>query len=261
MIFIRILILSCLVGLGSAQPADSIFVSQVGHGRDGANNLIRTDFSFRNLAATTNRIEIRTFDANGAPVNLLSRPGSPFQSAGPTSVLGVEVLERGFGTATSSADQPGTPGGLVAGWAEIQASAPVAVEVLFSILDARDGSLTTSTSVIPSAPTRAASFVAFAQRQPVANTGVALLNPPSNGQDAQVDVVILDSYGRIRGQSSLNLAAGGRSARFLNEIVSGLQDFTGTFELRSNVDVVVLPLRQEGVELTTQDVHPARQLP
>lgn len=251
-LFIRFLIAALFCCAGMAQ---TIYVPQFGHGVDGFGNSFSTSVSFINLANTTARVDIKVFNQSGAAANLLRRTASPFEPAAAVSEAGTEIAPLGFEAAESSATNPAA--GVQVGWAEINADAPVEVEVLFSIRDASTGNLTTSTSIIPTAPVTAASFIAFAGAG--ANTGVALLNLPVNQAAAVVSLSVIDRLGRTVGESELTLQPGAQTARFLSEIVAGLESFSGTFELRSNVPVAVLPLRQDGIELTTQVVHPGRE--
>ncbi len=235
--------------------AQTIYVPQFGHGVDAFGNSFSSTISFINLANTTSRVEVRAFNQSGDPVDLLQRVGSPFEPAAAVPEAGTEVAPLGFGSIDSAATNPSA--GVQVGWVEINADAAVEAEVLFSIRNATTGNLTTSTSIIPTAPVTAASFIAFAASG--ANTGVALLNPPGNDGPAVVSLAVIDRLGRTVGESELTLQPGAQTARFLSEIVAGLENFSGTFELRSSRPIAVLPLRQDGIELTTQVVHPARE--
>ena len=112
----------------------------------------------------------------------------------------------------------------------------------------------------------AASFIALVSD--TANTAVALLSPeldngpaPAGNGATQVDLMVVDRLGEVVAEETVLIDAGNKIAVFLDQLVPGLEDFTGSFEVHSDLPVAILPLRQEGIQLTTQELHPARQLP
>ena len=93
---------------------------------------------------------------------------------------------------------------------------------------------------------------------PSVKTGIALLNPPLN-DPAEVDLHFFNPGGNEVAMRTINLLPGEKVARFLDELVSGLEGFTGSVEMRADEPISFLPIRQEGLVLTTQDAFPPRQ--
>lgn len=250
---LRALILGCFFSVGVAQA--TFYVPQFGHGNDTQGNSFSTSITLINLSSTVINpavVTVETFDDNGNPVNLLNKAASPFESAEAVSVLGAELEASGAAGLDSGNDDQST---LTTGWAKISTFNEVAVEVVFSI-STGNGQLVTSASILPRDPTTSATIGARVNPGTV-NTGVALLNPPNNG-DATVTIEIFDRFGNSVGAGMVALEAGHKTARFIDEFVQGLTQFFGSVEIASDVPIVILPLRQEGVELSTQDTLPGR---
>ena len=260
----RLIVMLLLFGAQVYGQTTSFLVPQFGHGSDAFGNLVTTSVSFINLANTTNRVTVEAFSDDGQPASLLSEAATPFAQERSVAVAGAEMAVLGFAQLKSLNSDP-SPGALEVGWVHITSTAEMAVEVIFSISNLQ-GDLLTSTSVLPREPSGAASFIAEVSSS--ANTGVALLNPPApvtsepagETEDAFITIQVVDTKGRVEGEETLVLVPGEKIAVFLSELVEGLDDFLGTFELRSSLPVAILPLRQEGIQLTTQEVHPPREM-
>ncbi len=248
---LRILIMGFFMTVaGLAQQ--TVYVPQIGHG-DG----FETTLSFINLSGTTSRAEVRAYTDNGTPLNLLLRAASPFEDAQAVSEMGLETAPLGYGALSTYSFNPSVQ----VGWAEITTEDSVAVEVVFSRY-AASRQLLTSTSVLPGPLTTEFSFIAFAN--PVARSGLALLNPPDAVATANVALRLFDRFGFLVGERVVPLAPGRKISRFVDEaeLFPGLegQDFSGTVEVRSDVPVAVMPLRVQGIHITTQLVHSHREV-
>jgi len=246
-----------LTGLCLAET-ETVYIPQIGYG-DG----FEPTFSFMNLSSTTNRVEIRAFDPQGAPAKLLLRGGSPFEDASAVEVVGVEVA--GFGSATAETFSDG----FQVGYAEIESDfgEDFGLELVFRRFGANNR-LITSTSILPQPTSQAFSFLAFSDL--FARTGVALVNPADNETAANVTMELYDSLGNLRGTASVVLQAGHRFSQFIDEATPAAdlfpeiaaEQFSGTIEVRSDVPVAVTIIRTEGTEFlfTTQTVQQARKV-
>ncbi|MGH9340451.1 MAG: hypothetical protein ACRD1R_12895 [Acidobacteriota bacterium] len=263
----RILLLTFFIATGRAQilqpptaeQDDSeppvIFVAQVAHGAG-----LQTTFNFVDLSGETNRVAVRAFDDTGEPLELLSSGPSPFQGQTAETEIGVEISGLGGTVAETFSSDPDS---IQVGYVEITAEAPVGVEVVFRNFSS-EGRLLTTTSVLPEPLTQAFSFIAFANS--FAKSGIALLNPASNGQSVDVSVQLYNRFGDLAAESVIELDQGQKVAiliddpRLFPELLG--QEFTGSIEIRATAPLGVTIIRVEGSEafLTTQTVQPARGL-
>jgi len=222
------------------------YVPHFGHGGG-----LESTFTFLNLSNTTSRVEVRAFDSAGQPVSLLSLK-SPFGPEQAVSAAGVELAGYGVDSAASFSANPNT---VADGWLEVKTEGSAVTEVVFSVLDA-GGNMVTSTNVNPLQPIQEFSFVAAAK--PGSRTGIGLLNPPTNAA-AQVTLTLLDRLGNEVGQQTLTVNPGHKIVQFVDELFSGLNNFRGSVEVRSNVGLVPMAIRlDENRHYTTQIIHPSR---
>ena len=100
---------------------------------------------------------------------------------------------------------------------------------------------------------------------PTVLTNLAILNPPDNGEAAVVDLAVYDQFGdQVASGQVENLQPGQRIARSIVQLIpelEGRQGFVGTVSIASNIPVSILPLRQAGIELSTQATLPGRPAP
>ena len=254
-IIYAILVLTFFCGLGLAET-ETVYVPQIGFG-DG----FETTFSFMNFSATTNRVEIRAFDPEGVPAELLLRRGSPFEDESAAEVVGVEVAGFGSAIAETFSDS------FQVGYAEIESDfgEDFGLELVFRRFGANDR-LITSTSILPQPTSTAFSFLAYSDS--FARTGVALVNPAANNAAATVNMILYDSLGDLVGTAEVVLQSGHRFSQFIDESTPAAdlfpeiasEDFSGTIEVRSDIPVAVTIIRTEGAEFlfTTQTVQQAR---
>ena len=152
-----------------------LYIPQVVHGGG-----LETEFKMINLSESNRRVEIRTFGADGNPANLLRREASASEFASATSARGAELAPLGVASIFSFSSSPSE---VATGWAEITTTGSVALEVVFSARGPEG--LLTSTSGLPTEASTAFSVIAFATQ--TLQTGLALLNPPSNAHDRHGD--------------------------------------------------------------------------
>ena len=231
-----------------------VYIPQVGHGMG-----MTTSFVFMNMSATTNRLEVKVFDSNGFPVDLLEKPGSAFEGPSPASVIGVEV--PGYGT-SDAITLTSDPNALQVGYAEIRSDfdEPFGVESVFRIFSG--SSLVTATSVLPVDPADSFSFIAYADGSD--RSGIALLNPAENGADADVSMLLLNNFGDVVDELTINLESGVKTTMFVDEIFSDYfstsGNFTGSVEVNANVPLTATIIKMEGSFFTTQTVQPSRNI-
>jgi hypothetical protein len=200
------------------------------------------------------RVTVRSYSESGAAAQMLRQQ----TLQGPRAVSEVQREIEGRGTAVVqgySAD-----GTLRTGWLEMSTPDSVAVEVLFSIYDAA-GRLITATSVLPRSLVTAATLLVNVDAPRSLAGALAVLNPPDSTGPAVLAVEVFDAFGGSVGNAQITVQPGQRVAQNWTELVPALRNragFVGTAEVVSSVPVILLPLRQDGVDLTAQDVLPAR---
>lgn len=233
---------------GGLAAARSFWIGQFAHGPSG-NDQFSTTLNFINLSTTTSTVTVRTFSDDGSPLDLLRSVTPPFD---PVSERQVVLAGRGTGTVVSDG-----PPILQVGYAQAETVNAVGLEVIFDLREA-SGNLITATNVRVIPLVTALSF--FGRSVAGVRTGMSVLLPPGSDGPTDVDLTLFNADGTIRGVDSLRLEVGQKTSRFLDELVENLGNFTGTVEARSDEPISLLPLRQEGVVLTTQDAFPPRQL-
>ncbi len=252
-IILSLIVILFLAGVVLA-GGDIVYIPQVAHGQG-----LETTFVFMNLSATTNRLEIRAFDSNGLPVELLKDPGSALVPPSTSTVLGVEV--PGYGvteaiTLTSSAQE------LKVGYAEVSSDfdEPFGVEAVFKTY--AGNTLDTASSVLPADPMNGFSFIAYADG--VNRTGIALLNPAGNEAAADVTMTLLNNNGDEVDEMAVSLEPGSKTTLFIDELFAGYfataGDFLGSVEIDSTRPVTATILKFEGSFMTTQTIQPSRSL-
>ena len=187
---------------------DIVYIPQVAHGQG-----LETTFVFMNLSATTNRLEIRAFDSNGLPVELVKDPGSALVPPSTSTVLGVEVAGYGVSEAVSLTASAQT---LQVGYAEVSSDfgQPFGVEAVFKTYAGT--ALATASSVLPVDPAGSFSFIAYADGWN--RTGIALLNPAENGVAADVTMILLNHFGDVADEMVVPLGAGVKTTLFIDEL-------------------------------------------
>ena len=259
--------LACLILLslnlmaGSPQGR-SFFIPQIGHGTDLGGNQFSTEINFINLSTTTSQVVINTFSDDGDPLRLLEQS---FPATAPESVSELTVDIPGTGTARARTLSASPNTQLDIGWAQVTTPDAVGVQVVFRILNP-SGNLITAANIRVGPVVNSASLFGV---QNGAGTAIALLNPPGN-PPVTISVQAIGSDGNsIVTAPNIPLQPGEKTARFLFGFLPSLGDFDGSIEIRSSnmadpdstprPPIAILPLRQEGLVLTTQSVFPPRQ--
>lgn len=200
------------------------------------------------------RVTVRSYTEAGTAAELLHQQ----TLQGPRAASEVQREIEGRGTAVVQGYS--SDGSLRTGWLEISTTDRVAVEILFSIFDAA-GRLMTATSVLPrDLVTNATLLVNVDARRSLAGA-LAVLNPPQSPGPAKVSLEVFDAFGNGVGTAEFTVEPGQRLAQNWTELVPALRGrvgFVGTAEVVTDVPIILLPLRQDGVDLTAQDVLPAR---
>ena len=245
---------------GGSTALRSFFIPLIGHGQG-----FSTEINLINLSPATSQVQINTFDDDGDPLRLLR------QNAGligpPESVSELIVDIPGTGTAHALTLNP-DPGQLDVGWAQVSTQHAVGVQFVFRILD--NDNLVTAADIRVGHIVTAASFLGLVDLAGGIDTGLALVNPPQN-PEVEVTIEAIGSAGDVALTTTINLQPGGKVSQFLFQFLPELGDFKGSIELRSSdpadpdnpikPPIAILPIRQEGLVLTTQNVFPPRQRP
>ena len=231
-------------GVGSVcEPA--FWLPQFGHGSNSGFQF-SSEITLLNLSATTAQAQIESFSDSGDPIRLLrGSDGSAAQQLNEqTPFMGTSTLES----------QNEEPNQITLGWVRILTENSLGAGAIFRIFQGNN--LQTAAAVLPRPLTSSASFAA--KFSGAVRTGLAVLNPLVNRNPTNVWLTLFDEGGNQIADTVIPLEAGQKESAFLDKIISGLQDFNGSVQLKSDFPVAVLPLQQEGVVLTTLDVFPGR---
>lgn len=257
-LFIRLMTLGCFFTMALAQTS-TFWVPQYAEGSVGGVR-ISTDITLVNLGTgilNPARADVSAFDEAGEPADLLLQKMISGDTA--VSSLQVEIPGRGTSVVHSASNNPSQ---VSEGWVRIDTEDNLAVEVIFSIFDATTGDLITTTSVLPGSPVTAGTVIVNVDTLGGLASALAVLNPPDNQDPATIDIVVYDQFGIEVGQAQVaGIKPGEKTAENWPELVSALQGkngFIGSAEMTSNVPVAALGLRQDQIQLTTQDILTAR---
>jgi hypothetical protein len=250
--------MALLVFCAAAVPvsAQTFYAAQFAAGSGGGLR-IETTVTLVNLGKEVlnpARVTVASFNEAGNPTDLLKQ--STLQGMRAVSEVQREIQGRG----TAVVEAYSADGTLKAGWIQITTGDNVAVEILFSIYDAA-GRLITATSVLPRSLVSAGTLLVNVDAPRALASALAVLNPAGSQETAVVSVNVVDAFGQSVGTAQFNVAPGERIAQNWTELLpalAGRSGFVGTAEVSSSVPVVMLPLRQDGVDLTAQEVLPAR---
>ncbi len=255
----RVFVLLCFTSLALGQ-SQTFWIPQFAHGGSAGVNIRSTITIVNNSDGILNpaRAEVRSFDTDGNPADLLFSRTLGGQMAA-SSVM-AEVPGNGAQVIPSLNENPDD---LSLGWANVIGE-NISVEMVFQIFTA--GQLTTTTSVIPGPLTDSATVIVNVGQGldgSSIRSSLALLNPPDASGSVDIDFVVYDRFGQTVGSASLDgLQPGARVAQNWVELVpalAGQDDFVGTASLNATGEISVLALRQDGVELTTQQTLAARE--
>jgi hypothetical protein len=250
-----VLLLSVAAAFGQTK---TFYVPQYAEGAAGSVKISTsvTLISLETGVLNPARADIESFDESGTPANLLLQKTITGDQA--VSFVQTEVQGRGTATVLSATE---TPDQATAGWVQITTEDSLAVEVIFSIFDATTDDLITTTSVLPRDPVTDGTLVVSVDSAKSLTSAVALLNPPTN-DSADIAFTVYDEFGNEVGTGSITgLQPGEKVSKNWPELIPELQgrnDFVGSAEFTSTMPLAVLGLRQESIQLTTQDILSAR---
>ncbi len=149
-------------------------------------------------------------------------------------------------------------GSLVAGAARVDSYSLIGVSAIFSIYD-NAGNFVTEAGVGGCQPL--AEFVIPVDVTGDFNTGLALYNP--FGDQASVDLVLLDTAGNETARSNLAMGPGTHLARFVGgpgQLFPSVSGFRGMLAIRSSIPLAALTLRQNSAPLSYTSL-PVQQCP
>ena len=222
---------------------NEMFVSQYSHGSSSGID-VTTTISLLNLSTTTSTVSIATFRESGSTAPLLRDPDSNQA----TPFLGATVPPSGTAMVRSQNENPGQ---LDAGYALIfSPNAMVVPQIEFSIFNS--GNLAARAQVPARPPIDKGSFTVGQDGR----TGVAILNP--FGVVAELLIGSVDGSGKMIDYTGRTLPPGVRLSLFLDQLMD--VDGATSAEFRASTPIVILPLQQDGLVLTTQDLFPARNV-
>jgi len=254
-VFKRILLTSFFFCSAAMAQAHTYFIPQFAAGPAGGLT-ITTTVTIVNLGTEVlnpARADVSTFDSDGNPLSMLKQ----VTLSGTQAVPSVEREIQGSGTAV--VESLSGDGSLKSGWAEVTTDDNIAVEVVYRIFSG--GQLGTITSILPRATVSSATILVNLDAQSQVTSPVAALNPPGSSGSAEVSLSVYDEFGTFVDTGSFSLAPGEQTARNWSELIpslAGVNGFRGSAEVTSTVPVFLLPLSQEGFQLTTRDTLGAR---
>ncbi len=232
----------------AADGIQSVFyVPQIGHGSDTAGNRVDTKIRILNFQGAETATATVVSCGEAGELELL-------QSDSGELTAQVDLTLEPGGTATIQSLNSDPDNELAVGYGGIITSDALGISVLFNIVDAQ-GNLT-STDVRPAALVSRASF--FVEAGDGVDTGVAILLPPNALGNSEVGVRVRNSDGVIEDKSCFTMEPGDRISKFVTEIVPGLSALSGSIEIYSDEPVGLMPLRQEGIVITTESVFGPR---
>lgn len=135
-----------------------------------------------------------------------------------------------------------------AGWAQLQSSWPVAVQLLFEI--SSDGKLVTQAAVEPAISTHIAQVFVDTE---LGNTGLALANISPFGPIA-VGLIFKDETGSVIATARREIPAKGHFAKFVSEIFPEVKKGRGSLEVVATGQIALITLQQTGLVLGTLPV-------
>ncbi len=218
---------------------------------------------------------VESFDSMGNPSELMVVPSGsvigPLDLASSQGVSLVGTTTRLVSSRPNVRFEDGTFPEVLVGWVRIRSEADLHVEAIVTIRDEDTGKIVTTVPVPATTAKPTWEFQADNQQEPSPNqetvgTGMALLFPPSvtnsegmilkGGQKAMVEIRPRSGLsGTLIGEPiKIEVAPGEQISKFLHELAPGIRDFRGKVTVTSDLPVVVLPLVQEGLILTSQPV-------
>ena len=232
-------------GAEGYDPPQQTFIPQFGHGESQGTGF-SSSITLINLSTTTSQVSVSSNSSTGSAIDLLRDP----VNGDPTFFVSTSVPAGGSAEIHSMNAHPDQ---IDTGSVSIFSfNSLVVSQTEFSIF--QNGQLGARAQV-PGRSLRTRGSFTVGQN---GRTGLAIVNPFTNSSTADVRLGTVNSDGKIVDTAQMNLDPGHRISQFLDELM-GVEGATSA-EFRSNVPVAILPLQQDGLVLTTQDVFPGRNL-
>ncbi|HSR52488.1 MAG TPA: hypothetical protein VLV83_16810, partial [Acidobacteriota bacterium] len=170
----------------AALAQTEVYVPQFAHGGGFTNisttiTIVSQDDGILNPTRAT----VESFDADGNPADLLLQSAITGDSA--VSEVQVEIPGRGTAVVKSFSNDPGQ---LSQGYVKISSEGSVSVEVIFNIF--AGDSLLTTTSILPTAPTAAATLLVNVDADANVVSSVAAVNSINAGETAEIQATVYD---------------------------------------------------------------------
>lgn len=236
-------------------PVNLTYLSHVAEGTDpiNPNIAITTMFVINNgdMGTATGTFRLFKSDGTGMEVNLADLEGNAAcptcDPLVPTSEIPIAIDgEQAVAFATT-----GESANLVVGWAEVESDAPLSATSIFRTTDT--GTILFEAGVGSSdVTTKAVIFVTsndFESVGGVYNSGIIMVNPMD--EDSEIEVTFKSEDGGVSVSTTISLAAGTHTARFVNTS-DGLfpalagSNLTGTLVLESDIPFAAAALRTQG---------------
>jgi uncharacterized delta-60 repeat protein len=185
-------------------------------------------------------------DASTATTCTATLAGLTIPGFGDGRTLSINVLAG----RVAAVETPGTQSGVRSGYLSLACTAPVAAQVLYAFRSSTGVVLGEATVFSSPAATVAQLFV---DQRNGSQLGIAVANPSSTAKE--IVIVANDQTGTEVGKSSVQLAAGAQTARFLSDLVQVPPNFRGPVQIYSNStaasDIYAIGLRFNGAVFTT----------
>ena len=208
------------IGASGPAPANVYYFAHLAFGGGWQATLTYVNYSPQAVSCQTS-----FFSPSGAPLAV------PF-AAGTSAVRSDNLAAGG-----DIHDQTQAPAGagLLTGWAAVQCTGTVKASLLYRLYS---GNLAIGEAGVNAETAPATNFVSFAQTA----TGIAYANPSST--EATITLTVRSSSGAILGSTNVMLGANQHSQGNIGPL-AGLNSFTGSVQVTSNVPILVLLLNAE----------------
>jgi hypothetical protein len=164
-----------------------------------------------------------------------SNTGAPLAVPFPAGTSAVRSDNLVAGGDIHDQTQASAGAGLLTGWAEAQCTGPVKASLLYRLYS---GNVAKSEAGVNAETAPATNFASFAQTA----TGIAYANPSST--QATVTLTVLSSSGATLGRANVVLGPNQHGQGNIGPL-AGLNSFTGSVQVTSNVPILVLLINAE----------------
>lgn len=243
-------------GAGIEPGQQEFFLPQFATGQESGISL-SSDIVLLNMSSTSSPVFVDTRDPSGESADLLEEPNGQ-----PTNFFSVDIPANGSILIQSAMNLPGFRQGY-AGIFSFNGQVVPQAGFQLRLIPQSTNSVVPSGSegmIVSRAQVPGRQMVtqgSFSASQ-TGRTGFAMLNLLSAPFDAEVTMGTISSAGDILEIQQFNLVPGQRVSMFIDELFDVSGGPPASVEFRSNLPLSVLPLVQNGLVLTSQDVFPPR---